>query len=268
MRIGEKVECPEKLLINRFSNLCRLRISIISSPRSLRFSGSIANATNDFIEHICETINQCPFLQDLSIIKTVRHRQDTSFRRLTGKLSSESTMLKSLHLAISDLKLNGSMISHLKSLTSLHIEGSANKISTGEDLWPLLAAANIHLQDITVWHLSGHLLDYLKTYSSLQKLHIKLIYQDGDTWAAFDNQVFIRQILPLHSLSPVFNEPSEFESLLDSQGLVFARYPLNWHPGVVRVLPQWDVTVCVDSVPHCLLLLVRFHTLIPSALYS
>lgn len=176
--------------------------------------------------------------------------------------------LKSLHLAVGDLELDRSTVLHLRSLTRLHVEGFLTGLdiggflqssSTAEQLWSILTAANVHLQDITVWHLSKPLLDYLQTYSSLQILHVKLIYQPN-SWTEFDGQAFMQQILPLHKVSPEFSVLFESDPPPANEGLLFARHPPT------QVLAQWDVTVCVESVPHCLPLLVRFHTF-PSVFY-
>lgn len=228
--------------------------------RSLR---GTHNCTDEFIDRICEIVNQSPHLEHLSIIKSdVHYEQDTSFSRLTRKVSSNKSALhlKSLHLALWDLELDRSTLLHLRSLTTLHVEGSAQASSTGQQLWSAFAAANIHLQSITIWHLSKPLLDYLQTYSSLQRLHLKLMYYPDGDWSGteFDRQVFMQQILPLHNLSPTFSAPSKYDPALTNEGLLFTRHSMN-----LAVLPQWDVTVCTDSGPHFLPLLVSFHAFQP-----
>ncbi|KJA27606.1 hypothetical protein HYPSUDRAFT_34712 [Hypholoma sublateritium FD-334 SS-4] len=259
---------PTMLLVNRFSGLRSLCISLFSRP--LYYGNSPNNNTpdSDFFDQVAEVISKSPFLHHLSILQPGQCKYDSSFRHLISKVPHTLPLahLKSLYLAITDLKLDVISIPHLRSLTSLHIEGSAHSLHTGEELWPALAAAHIKLKNITVWHLSELLAKYLESYSGLQRLHVLLIYYPDGNCTTYDRQSFLQQILPLHNLSstiitsPADNHPPwDVHSRSDSQGLVFEVHLQGTaaQPKDLEILPSVDVTACIDCIPDCLPLVVR-----------
>lgn len=236
------------------------------------YSPNSKEPDGDFFDQVAEVISHSPSLHHLCILQLGQSEGDSSFRHLTSKVPAAQPLahLKSLHLGISDLKLDAISVTHLKSLTALHIEGPTHSLHTGEDLWPALASADIKLQDITVWHLSELLMEYLESYSGLQRLHVLLVYCPDGNWTSYDRQSFLEKILPLHNLSPTIttspeanHSPWDEDMRINSPGLVFEVQPQGKavQPGGHDILPSVDVTACIDCIPDCLPLVVRIRPL-------
>lgn len=259
---------PTMLLVNRFNQLRNLCVSLFNHPLYYGNSPNSKTPDSDFFDQLAEVISKSPFLHHLSILQQGQAKYDSSFLHLTSKVLPTRPLahLKSLYLAITDLKLNAISVHHLRSLTSLHVEGSAHSLHTGEELWPALAAADIKLQNITVWHLSELLAKYLESYSGLQRLHVLLMYYPDGNCTTYDRQSFFQKILPLHNLSSVFtaspagnHPPWDDDSRSNNQGLAFEVRSQGkaGQPQTLEILPSVDVTACIDCIPDCLPLVVR-----------
>ncbi|KAF8971789.1 hypothetical protein BDZ97DRAFT_1785141 [Flammula alnicola] len=130
--------------------------------------------------------------------------------------------LRELHLHASDLTLDETTIPLLKSLASLHVEGSLNDIYPDTELWEKMAGAGLKLRELSVNHLSQPLLNYLGSFSGLQKLHVRILYKPRGGFTEYDTQAFFEKILPLHGLSLTLNSPGL------SSGLVFENHTENY----------------------------------------
>jgi hypothetical protein len=257
LQIGPLCDDPADLSLFKFQNLRSLSISFINHPRY--YSAHITDKNQaQVVGHISQIVAQSPLLHHFSVLQPGRSKYDLSLRNVLKKVPASQPLahLASLHLPLPDMMLDNDMTIHLKALKVLHIEGSAHPICTGAEIWGPLTAAQIKLQEITVSHLSESLLTYLASYSGLKKLHILLTYYPHGESTRCDTRAFFNDILPLHGLSSTINSalPDDKVDRLATDGLIFEiSTQKQTHPEKV---PSWSITVCIDSVPDALPLVV------------
>ena len=121
-----------------------------------------------------------PRLKTLSIVNR-RCYDIKNIQNLNDYLSEtpDSAFLKITHLTLSGLvvKLDATLILHLRSLISLHIENigdqaSGNPGSSSGNIWSSLRLENIHLQEIVTDEVQLTLIEYLTSFSGLRCLRL------------------------------------------------------------------------------------------------
>lgn len=257
LQIGPLCNDPADLSLFKFHNLRSLSISFINHPQY--YSAHITDQNQaQVVGHISQIVAQSPMLRYFSVLQPARSKYELSLRNLLKKVPASQPLahLASLHFALPDMMLDNNITLHLKALQVLRIEGSAHPICTGAEIWGPLTAAQTKLQEITVSHLSESLLSYLASYSGLKKLHILLTYYPHGESTRCDARTFFNDILPLHGLSSTINSAPPGDQIQPSakEGLIF-EISAQKQTHLDKV-PSWPVTICIDSVPDALPLVV------------
>ncbi|KAL0577810.1 hypothetical protein V5O48_004177 [Marasmius crinis-equi] len=81
--------------------------------------------------------------------------------------SGVAPQLDVLRLSQFSLRHSSHILAQLGSLKALHLDRCIPY-----DIWPVLSAANIQLQEVTVDYVDRHLLDYLESYCGLERIRI------------------------------------------------------------------------------------------------
>ncbi|KAF9474699.1 hypothetical protein BDN70DRAFT_996881 [Pholiota conissans] len=233
----------------------------------------LSTSENELMDHLSVVIRQSPRLIHLSVLENGYTSNRISLEKLVKNVPRNAPLhyLNSLHLALPDITLmNPTILHHLKSLKALNIAGSVQTDnSDGSSFWKLLTTAKIHLEELTVSYLSNPLLAYLASYSGLQKLRISLLHIPNQKETQCDILPFVRDIIPLHSLSfvlPPVDASANVNDNLDNldnednsepihEGLIFKAKRNNANTPSV-----WRFEVCSDAVPVGLSLLLECST--------
>ncbi|KAF9474700.1 hypothetical protein BDN70DRAFT_884536 [Pholiota conissans] len=233
----------------------------------------LSASENELMDHLSVVVRQSPRLSHLSVLENGYTSNRISLERLVKNVPRDAPLhyLNSLHIALPDIMLmNPTILYHLKALKVINIAGFIQTDDLdGSSLWERLTTAKIHLEELTVSYLSDPLLAYLASYSGLQKLRISLFYILDPEETQCDILPFVRDIIPLHSLSfvlpPVdasanvddnlYNLDNEDNSEPIQEGLIFeAKRNRANAPSV------WRFEVCSDAVPVGLSLLLACST--------
>ena len=125
-----------------------------------------------------------PKLKTLTIVNQRYYAHTNIQLNLNDFLSEipDSAFLNITHLSLSRLfvKLDSTLIPHLRSLISLHIENifstkdqvSVNPGSSTGNIWSSLRLENIHLQEIVTDEVQLTLIEYLTSFSGLRRLRL------------------------------------------------------------------------------------------------
>jgi hypothetical protein len=127
-----------------------------------------------------------PKLKTLTITKSHRYYVDQNMPNFNDFLlePSDSAFLNITHLSLRGLfvGLDATVIPHLRSLISLHLEnvflprdqasGNPGTFKSSKNVWLSLRLENIHLQEIVTDDVQLALIEYLTSFSGLQRLRL------------------------------------------------------------------------------------------------